>query len=464
MIINDTIAALATPPGIGGIGILRLSGTESLAIINTIFHPRRRGRLRSHTVRYGHIKDPANETIIDEVLVTFMRAPRSFTREDTVEIACHGGPLPIQRTLELILQRGARLANPGEFTMRAFLNGRIDLTQAEATLDIIQSQTSKGLALAQAQLGGWLAKEVRSIRGSILAVLAYITATIDFPEDEVEFQDVVPALHESVARINRIRATADHGIVYRQGARVVLVGRPNVGKSSLLNSLLRINRAIVTPIPGTTRDTLEETANLNGIPVTLIDTAGMTDSSDPIERLGVERSRAALAEADIALLVLDSHAEMDDDDVRIAKLTYDKPTLIIWNKSDLLTEIGDYSNLLPQRTPIIAHPSMIGFVATSTLTGSGIDELVNKISETLVGTHASATSDAYLVTNPRHRDALSRGLNGLIAALECDEQGLPIDLMACELHTALAALGEIIGESITDDLLDTIFSTFCIGK
>lgn len=459
MIYDDTIVAIATPPGVGGIGILRISGAEAFAIAEHIFHPRRRGQLRSHQVRYGHIKEPATGRVIDEVLVVGMRAPRSFTREDSVEISCHGGPLPVQRTLELIVQTGARLATPGEFTMRAFLNGRIDLTQAEATLDIIQAQTSKGLALAQAQLGGWLALEVRRIRTMIMEALAAITATIDFPEDDVDAPDVMPAIRESLAAVTRLLATADQGIVYRQGARAVLVGRPNVGKSSLLNTLLRMNRAIVTPVPGTTRDTLAETANLKGIPVVLIDTAGMTESDDPIERLGVERSRAALAEADMTLLVFDSYEYVTDDDMPIAELTFEKPTCVIWNKADLAKDTS------PRPIPF-THPRLVGQVATSTVTGLGIDELVAMIAQALVGTHgqAAASSDVYLVTNSRHRDALRHAADGLQAACSVEEQGLPLDLIAGELHTTLHALGEIIGESVTEDLLDTIFSRFCIGK
>jgi tRNA modification GTPase len=457
---EDTITAIATPPGAGGIGIVRLSGREALTITRHLFQPRKPSPLRSHQVRYGHIIDPADGGVVDEVLVTWMRAPRSFTCEDVVEISCHGGPLPLQRILGLTLQAGARMAEPGEFTLRAFLNGRIDLTQAEATLDIIQAQTNVGLALAQEQLGGWLAQEVRHIRAQIMEILAYITATIDFPEDDIdETHDIVPALTSTSEAVNRLLATADQGVVYRQGARAVLVGRPNVGKSSLLNMLLRSNRAIVTPVPGTTRDTLEETANLDGIPVVLVDTAGMTESDDPVERLGVERSRSALAGADLALLVLDSQQPVSDEDRQIAELTYEKPTLLVWNKADLLARQADDLPHLP-----FAHAKLASIVETSTVTGKGIDQLVNAIVAVLVGKNAHASSGAHLVTNPRHRDSLQRAAILLQQVLQSQHNNLPADLLAGDLTAALHALGEITGETVTEDLLDTIFSRFCIGK
>ncbi len=458
MFYDDTIAAIATPPGEGGIGIVRISGNQALSLAQSLFRPFQPGAWRSHRVRYGHIIHPDNGHVVDEALALFMQAPRSFTREDVVELSCHGGPLPVQQTLELALRQGARLAEPGEFTLRAFLNGRIDLTQAEATLDVIRARTSTGLALAEAQLGGWLAQEVRRIRSELMHVLAYITVTVDFPEDEVEPQDSMPALHASLQAIETLLATSEQGIVYRQGARVVLVGRPNVGKSSLLNMLLRTNRAIVSPIPGTTRDTLEETVNFKGIPVVLIDTAGITDSADMLERLGVERSRTALEVADLVLLVFDSHEQFTDEDMQIAELTCEKPTLVVWNKSDLAPERA-YTPDMP-----FAHPYMLNHCATSVVTGEGIDELVQEITRVLLGGHGVVTSDAHLVTNPRHHDALHRASSSLASAIAGQAQGLPTDLMAGDVTTALHALGEMTGETVTDDLLNTIFSSFCIGK
>ncbi len=461
MMYNDTIVAIATPPGEGGIGIVRASGPDASAIAERIFRPLRPGPLQPYRLRYGHVVDPADGSVVDEALLTLMRAPRSFTREDVIEISCHGGPLPLQRTLELALAGGARLARPGEFTLRAFLNGRIDLAQAEATLDVIRAQTSAGLALAQSQLAGWLSREIRRVRADLLEALAYITAMVDFPEDEVEPQDIAPALRNGLEASERLLAGADQGIVYRQGARVALTGRPNVGKSSLLNTLLRVDRAIVTPIPGTTRDTLEETANLGGIPVVLIDTAGITASDDPIERLGIERSRAALATADLALLVFDGRQPLSSDDVQIAVLTHTKPTIIVWNKADA----GEPAEDLPaRRLPLpFTHDHCIAEVAASTRSSHGVDALVAAIERALLG-GAITPADAHLVSNPRHRDALDRAVLHLRAAVAGHDADTPIDLLAGDLTAALNALGEITGETVGDDLLDVIFSRFCIGK
>jgi len=453
---DDTIAAIATPPGEGGIGIVRLSGPQAVAIAQKVFQPKKPGPLRSHHVRYGHIVDSKGK-IVDEALTTLMRSPHSFTREDVVEFACHGGPLPVQLILELVLAAGARLANPGEFTLRAFLNGRLDLSQAEAVLDIIHAQTATGLALAEAQLSGWLAQTVGRIRADLLNALAYVTVTLDFPEDEVAVEDIGPNLTANLAAVEQLLATAAQGMVYRQGARAVLVGRPNVGKSSLLNALLRANRAIVTPVPGTTRDTLEETANLAGIPVVLIDTAGITASSDLVEQLGIERSRAALLSADLALLVLENHQEISAADAEIAQLTFAKPTLLIWNKVDTSAKIE------PPTLPF-THPRLVGTVQTSAHTGAGIDNLVQTIAKTLVGDQRVVASAAHLVTNPRHRDALQRATASLQAAVESQNLALPPEFLASDLLIALNALGELTGETVGEDLLETIFSRFCLGK
>jgi tRNA modification GTPase len=466
MMYDDTISAIATPPGEGGIGIVRLSGPAALPITQQLFRPFKTGPLRSHHVRYGHIVEPNSGKVVDEVLFTLMRAPHSFTREDVVELSCHGGALPLQRILELTLAGGARLAQPGEFTMRAFLNGRIDLTQAEATLDIIRAQTSAGLSLAQAQLGGWLAADIRRIRADLLEALAAVTVTLDFPEDEVEPHDITPTLRARLHDVEHLLTTADQGIVYRQGARAALVGRPNAGKSSLLNVLLRADRAIVTPVPGTTRDTLEETANLAGIPVVLIDTAGITESADPVERLGVERSRAALAGADLALLVLDSSQPPTAADEQIAALTLEKPTLLVWSKADQHPGYSNGSNSLDSAAlpelPI-EHHQIVGSVLTSAATGQGIEELAQEVARVLLGSAAPA-SGAQLVTNPRHRDALHRAAERLHGVIEGWNSSLPPDLLAGDLTVALNALGEITGDVVGEDLLDTIFSRFCIGK
>lgn len=451
---SDTIAAIATPPGEGGIGIIRLSGPDAQSIALKIFRPVRAGRLRSHRVRYGHVIGP-DGAVIDEALLTFMAAPHSFTREDVVEISCHGGALPVQLTLEAALAAGARLANPGEFTMRAFLNGRIDLSQAEATLDVIRAQTSAGLAVAQAQLGGWLAREVRAARAALLEPLAYITALIDFPEEVIEPQAVAEPVAQALATVERLLAGADQGMVIRNGARVALVGRPNVGKSSLLNALLRVERAIVTPIPGTTRDTLEETANLAGVPVVLIDTAGMRASDDPVEQIGVERARSALASADLALLVFDSQQPFTAEDAAMLSVTAERPTIIVWNKCD------DPASAPP---PAPEHPRCVAVVACSARYGHGIDHLATTIAATLLGGTLPAIGTTHLVSNPRHRAALRRAVEFLRAAQETLATNAATDLLAADLTGAANALGEITGETVGEDLLDVIFSRFCIGK
>lgn len=455
MLYTDTIAAIATPVGEGGVGIVRLSGADALPILTRVFRPLRGGdRYHPQQLRYGRVQDQAGNAV-DEALAVYFRAPHSYTREDVVEIHCHGGALPLRRTLELTLGAGARLAEAGEFTMRAFLNGRIDLAQAEATLDLIQSRTQTGLQLALDQLGGRLSREVQAARNQVIGALAYLTALVDFPEDDVPEQDVVQPLREALAQVERLHKGADQGILYRYGARAVLVGRPNAGKSSLLNALLQVERAIVTPVAGTTRDTLEETANLGGVPVVLIDTAGITETDDPVERIGVERSRRALASADVVLLVVDRSAPLADDDHAIAALTHGRPTIFVQNKADLPPQLDP--------APLVAaHPSLRGRVITSVATGAGLHELGEAVAQTLLG-GASLTGET-LVTNPRHRDALTRSAEHLRSAVQALDMGVPIDLVAVDVTAAVQALGEVTGESVGEDLLATIFSRFCIGK
>ena len=451
--LDDTIAAISTPLGEGGIGIVRLSGEEALPILRRLFRGVRGDDvMESRRLYYGHIVDPASGEVVDEVLVSYMRAPYTYTRQDVVEINAHGGIVPLRRILELTLRHGARLASPGEFTVRAFLNGRIDLAQAEAVLDIVQAKTEAGLRVAVDQLGGRLSQEVQALRARLVDVLAYLEASIDFPEDEIPPQDIAPALEQARSQIERLLARADRGMIYRQGVRAAIVGRPNVGKSTLLNALLRTERAIVTPIPGTTRDTLEETMNLRGIPLVLVDTAGIAATEDLIERLGVERSREALRRADLALLVVDGSEPLTEADREIAGLVGQRPAILVINKNDLPQVVTEL-DLLPDAPR----------VRISALTGEGLETLEEAMVEAVFSGRVMV-SDEPLVSNPRHKALLQRALEHVASAQEAHGQELPADFIAIDLTAAVNALGEITGETVSEDLLESIFSHFCVGK
>ncbi len=454
--LDDTIAAISTPVGEGGIGIVRLSGSGASAILSQVFVPSGRSpdsELESHRFYYGHVVDPGSKALVDEVLAVLMRAPRTYTRQDVAEIHCHGGIVPLRQTLRLVLHLGARLAEPGEFTLRAFLNGRIDLVQAEAVLDIVRAKTDVALRVAMQQLDGGVSSEVENIRTELLQALAHVEASLDFPEDEIPPLDPARVLAGAHAQIARLLARADEGMVYRQGVRTAIVGRPNVGKSSLLNALLRTSRAIVTPIPGTTRDTLEETLNLRGIPLCLVDTAGITNSTDLIERLGIERSRQALESADLVVLVLDGSELLRPEDSQIADLVRNQTVIVVVNKLDL-PAVADDGRILSQAR----------HVHLSALTGEGLDQLEDVIVETIFSGQVQ-TSDLPIVSNPRHCEILRRALGHVAAAqASCEPQSGLADLLAVDLAAAVSALGEITGETVGEDLLEVIFSEFCIGK
>jgi len=443
---QDTIAAISTPLGEGGIGIVRLSGPEARSIAESIF----RGELSPRCLSYGHIVDPDKGEVVDEVLACYMPAPHTYTREDVVEIDCHGGIMPLRRILELVLRQGARLANPGEFTLRAFLNGRIDLAQAESVLDIVRAKTEASLRLAEQGLAGRLSASVKSLRSRLMSALAYLTARIDFPEDEIEPQDIVQPLEEALRELQSVIATADAGIVYRQGVRTAIVGRPNVGKSSLLNQLLRQERSIVTSIPGTTRDTIEEVVNLDGVPFVLVDTAGIIHSKDLVESLGVGRSRKAIEQADLVLLVVDSSEPLTPADREIIDLIGDRAALVAANKCDLPQQ-AELEELRWDRVP------------TSALTGEGLASLEERMVNLSLGGKVSV-SDALMVNNPRHKSALERAEQSLTQALSGLASAMPEDFITIDLTAALNALGEITGETVQEDLLEAIFSNFCVGK
>jgi tRNA modification GTPase len=472
---NDTIAAIATPLGVGGIGVIRVSGADAFAIVLPLLR-RPKGQTElplSHLLTYGQIIDPTSQEVLDEVLVAFMRAPHTYTREDVVEIQGHGGPLILRSILHAVLAKGARMANPGEFTLRAFLNGRLDLTQAEAVMDLIGAQTQAGQRLALQQLRGCLSQQVQQARRTILGVVARIEASIDFPEEDVptpHVQELLPLLHEAQQQVDTLLAGYQQGKLYRQGLRTAIIGRPNVGKSSLLNALLRTERAIVTPIAGTTRDTIEEVANLRGVPLYLIDTAGIMPADDLLERVGVERSRAAAASADVVLLVFDGSECLTAQDRSVCqelkvmgfgshseRVTNQagRPMIVVINKSDReqLIEREALSDIWP-RAP---------FVTISTLNGEGLAELEGALAESvLAGKSVSSTS--VLLTNARHEEALQRAIEHLRASLVSLNQQLPLDFVSIDLRAAYDALGEITGETASDTLLHSIFSQFCIGK
>lgn len=451
---EDTIAAISTPVGEAGIGVVRISGGDATSVLRRVF-AMGPGPIESHRVYYGRVADPSTGEVIDESLAFCMLAPRSYTREDVVEIHCHGGPVPLQRVLLAVLQAGARLALPGEFTLRAYLNGRIDLAQAESVADIIRSRTDRGLALAVKGLSGQLSQRVRAVRQQLLRLLAYLEATIDFTEDDIPEEDVEGPLRVGLESVGRLLATADQGIICRQGLRVAIVGRPNVGKSSLLNALLRSDRAIVTEIAGTTRDTLEEIANFSGVPVCLVDTAGIARSEDLVERLGIERSRRAMEEADLCLLVVDGAAPIQAMDREIAAMVKGKATVVVANKADLPRAVSaEELGALVEGAPM---------VFTSAVDGDGLEQLQEVVLQQ-VFSGRTAPSDQLLVSNPRHKEALGRVETHLRDALASLEAGLPADCTASDVRLALDALGEITGETATEDLLEAIFSHFCVGK
>lgn len=446
---RDTIAAVSTPLGEGGIGIVRLSGPDALSIAAKLFaRP-----LQDRRLVYGRITDPDTGEAVDEVLASYMAAPRTYTREDIVEINCHGGPLPLQRVLGLALKHGARLANPGEFTLRAFLNGRIDLSQAEAVADVVRARTAASLRVAVQGLGGGLSQELKEARSVLMEALAYLTARIDFPDDEVEEREVKPVLERVKQMLDGLIASADRGMVYRQGVRTAIVGRRNVGKSSLLNRLLGQSRAIVSPVPGTTRDTVEEVANIHGVPFVLVDTAGMAPTRGAVESLGMARSRAAVERADLVLLVLDAGAPLREGDWELISLLsnlVDKVVLAVANKCER------------RRRASLEHLPWEA-VSVSALSGEGLDVLERRMAEIALG-GGVATSDALLVSNPRHKACLERAQGHLEQALAGIAEAVPDDFVTIDLTAALNDLGEITGETVSGELLETIFSSFCIGK
>ncbi len=463
MIINefDTIAAISTPPGEGAIGIVRLSGEDALAIADRLYQAgsKKLSDVESHTINYGHIHNPKTDEVIDEVMVTVMRAPRTFTKEDVVEINCHGGVISVNRILQTVLQNGARMAEPGEFTKRAFLNGRIDLSQAEAVMDLIRAKTDRAMDVALRQLDGDLSKLIRNIRQIILNTLAEVEVNIDYPEyDDVE-EVTTKLLKEKTIEVKdhveQLLRTAQQGKILREGLETAIIGRPNVGKSSLLNRLVREEKAIVTDIAGTTRDTIEEYVNINGVPLKLVDTAGIRDTDDVVERIGVERSRKALQEADLILLLINQSEQLTQEDKDLLNATQEMNRIILLNKSDLTAKV----------TPIDlmdwSKPEQV--IATSMLEQIGLDQLEKQIAEMFFAGE-TGEQDATYISNVRHIALLHDAVESLDEVLEGIDADMPVDLVQIDFTHAWELLGEITGDTVQDELLTQLFSQFCLGK
>ena len=457
MMLDDTIAAIATPPGESGLAVIRISGPQALSVADRCFAPAGKTSLKpsaapTHTVHYGTILRSGGP--VDEVLVTVMRAPRTFTREDVVEITCHGGILPAKMVLESVLENGARAAAPGEFTRRAFLNGRLDLAQAEAVVDLIHSRTELALRAANEQLAGKLSQRINVLRDEMVQTLAHVEAHIDFPDEDIApdtMGRLLVRLERGVAWMDELLRTANEGQILRRGIRAAIIGRPNAGKSSLLNQLLGHDRAIVSSIPGTTRDTIEETANIRGLPVVFIDTAGLREARDEVEIEGVRRSRQTLDRAELVLHVLDASEPVTPADREYLAEFKEKKRILIRNKMDLPERL-----LLP---PDLAGP----VVDVCCLDGGGIERLKDAIKE-LVWSGEISTDRLDVMINSRHQDALNRARTATQHTLEALRTGATLELAAMELRIAVNAVGEIVGKTTTEDLLDMIFSQFCIGK
>ncbi|BAO08452.1 tRNA modification GTPase MnmE [Enterococcus mundtii QU 25] len=457
----DTIAAISTPPGEGAISIVRLSGDQALTIANKVYQSGNKQLLDvpSHTIHYGHIVDPKSEQLVDEVMVSVMRAPRTFTREDVVEINCHGGIVVVNQILQLLLREGARLAEPGEFTKRAFLNGRVDLSQAEAVMDLIRAKTDKAMGVALNQLDGNLSALIRSLRQEILETLAQVEVNIDYPEyDDVEELTTKLLLEKAQMiqqRIEVLLATSQQGKVLREGLSTAIIGRPNVGKSSLLNHLLREEKAIVTDIAGTTRDVIEEYVNVRGVPLKLIDTAGIRETEDIVEQIGVARSRKALAESELILLVLNQSEPLTIEDEQLLEATKGLKRIILLNKTDLPKQLEeDKLLLLIEDEPVFA---------VSVANNEGLDRLETAISELFFGGQ-TGERDATYVSNTRHIALLEKAAISLQEVIAGIDAGMPVDLVQMDMTRCWDYLGEVVGDSVQDELITQLFSQFCLGK
>ncbi|QHG79907.1 tRNA uridine-5-carboxymethylaminomethyl(34) synthesis GTPase MnmE [Staphylococcus aureus] len=456
----DTITSISTPMGEGAIGIVRLSGPQAVEIADKLYKGKHLlNDVPSHTINYGHIIDPESKEVVEEVMVSVLRAPKTFTREDIIEINCHGGILTINRVLELTMTYGARMAEPGEFTKRAFLNGRIDLSQAEAVMDFIRSKTDRASKVAMNQIEGRLSDLIKKQRQSILEILAQVEVNIDYPEyDDVEDATTEFLLEQSKEikqEINHLLDTGAQGKIMREGLSTVIVGKPNVGKSSMLNNLIQDNKAIVTEVAGTTRDVLEEYVNVRGVPLRLVDTAGIRETEDIVEKIGVERSRKALSQADLILFVLNNNEALTQEDYTLYEVVKNEDVIVIVNKMDL-----------EQNIDINEVKDMIGdtpLIQTSMLKQEGIDELEIQIRDLFFGGEVQ-NQDMTYVSNSRHISLLKQARQTIQDAIDAAESGVPMDMVQIDVTRTWEILGEIIGETASDELIDQLFSQFCLGK
>ncbi|WHX25584.1 tRNA uridine-5-carboxymethylaminomethyl(34) synthesis GTPase MnmE [Virgibacillus halodenitrificans] len=456
---TDTITAISTPIGEGAIAIVRLSGPEAISITNQLYKGKDLGEVDSHTIHYGKIIDPETEEVAEEVMVSVMRAPKTFTREDVVEINCHGGMVSVNRVLEIVLSKGARLAEPGEFTKRAFLHGRIDLSQAEAVMDLIRAKTDKAMSVALKQMDGRLSGLIQRLRQELLETVAHVEVNIDYPE----YDDVEEMSHEMMRQktkevnkeIVNLLEVAKQGKILREGLATAIIGRPNVGKSSLMNALVQENKAIVTEIPGTTRDIIEEYVNVRGVPLRLVDTAGIRETEDIVEKIGVERSRQVLKESDLILYVLNYNEALTDEDRKLFEAIQGLEYIVIINKTDLeqKLDLNEVRNLA-ENNPV---------VTTSLIEEEGINELEAAIAKTFFAGDID-TGDLTYVSNVRHIQLLKQAKQALEDAGNGLEMGMPLDIVQIDVTRTWEFLGEIIGDTASDSLIDQLFSQFCLGK
>lgn len=456
---EDTIAAVATAYGEGGIGIIRISGEEALPILQEIFEFHGdTDTFISRRMTYGKIIDKEKNQIIDEVLAVYMKGPKTYTAEDVVEINCHGSMVSLRKTLALVLRKGARLAEPGEFTKRAFLNGRLDLSQAEAVIDMIRAKTDKSFDVAISQLEGRLSLKVEEIRQKLLDLLVDITVNIDYPDEDIEemtYEKLEESIVETQDMIEKLLATSSTGKMIREGIKIAIVGKPNVGKSSLMNGLLKETRAIVTDIPGTTRDTIEEVLSIRNIPVYLVDTAGIRETSDKVEKMGIEKSKEAFNQADFILFLLDGSRPLEEEDLQIMEFLKERKSLVLINKRDLgeAISIEEISAKLPASQVIEA----------SLLKGQGITEIEDAVEDLVYGGEI-VQKESMMVNNVRHIELLQQAVKSLTDALHMSERREALDFIEVDVKNAYERLGEIIGETVSDDIINEVFARFCLGK